>query len=208
VSEAGALEVSDGSLPADEPPGPGLRRELLVALGAAIVVAALGFPLGWLWSAVAPWTPVLMTTGGPVYAQPEQEQMIADEGWYVFITIGAGILVAVLAWVLLRRYRGVPMVLALALGAIGGGVLTWWFGHSIGLDHYRYIYQHAAAGTTFTRPVDLRVKQVGWWHGWLPYARGDVLLFAVGAAVAYVLLAGFSAYPSLRGTREQVSSDG
>jgi hypothetical protein len=181
---------------------------LLVALGAAIAVAALGFPLGWLWSSVAPWTPVLKTTGRSVLAQPEQEQMIADEGWYVFLTLGAGVLVAVLAWVLLRRYRGVPMMIALALGAAGGGVLTWWFGHSIGLDHFRYLDRNAAVGTAFTVPVDLRVKQVGLWHGWLPYARGDVLLFALATTVIYVLLAGFSAYPSLRGTRERVRSDG
>jgi hypothetical protein len=32
----------------------------------------------------------------------------------------------------------------------------------------------------------------------VPYARGDVLAMAIAALVVYLLLAGFSAYPSLR----------
>jgi hypothetical protein len=173
-------------------------RELIAALGVAVVLALAGFPLGWLWSAVAPRTPVQMIADGAVLSQPEQEQMIADEGWYVFLTVLAGVLVAALAWAFLRRYRGVPMVAGLALGGVVGGSIAAWFGHHIGYAHFRELVAHAPVGTSFLAPVSLRVKSVGWWHHVLPYARGDVLSMAIAALLVYLLLAAFSAYPSLR----------
>lgn len=175
------------------------RRELLLALGVAVVVALAGFPLGWLWSAIAPKTPVQMISDGAVLSQPEQEQMIADEGWYLFLTVLAGVLAAGLVWAFLRRSRGVPMVLGLSLGGVVGGSLAAWFGHHIGYAHFRHLATSAPVGTNFLAPVNLRVKQVGWWHGFLPYARGDVLAMAIAALVVYLLLAAFSSYPSLRG---------
>jgi hypothetical protein len=179
--------------------GPLVRLpEVLAALGVAAFLALAGFPLGWLWSAVAPHTPVQMISDGPVLSQPEQEQMIADEGWYLFLTVLAGVLVAALAWAFLRRYRGVPMVLGLAIGGVIGGAITAWFGHSIGYAHFRELATKAPVGTHFLAPVNLRVKQIGWWHHVVPYARGDVLAMAIAALVIYLLLAGFSAYPSLR----------
>jgi hypothetical protein len=91
------------------------------------------------------------------------------------------------------------MVIALAVGGVVGGALAAWFGHHIGYAHFRQLALHAPVGSSFLAPVNLRVKQVGWWHGFLPYARGDVLAMAIAALVVYLLLAGFSAYPSLRG---------
>ena len=173
-------------------------RELFAALGVALVVALAGFPLGWLWSAVAPHTPVQMVTEGAVLSQPEQEQMIADEGWYVFLTIGAGVLAAALAWAFLRRYRGWLVALGLALGGVVGGSIAGWFGHQIGLAHFRELVAHAPVGTNFLAPVSLRVKQMGWWYHVLPYARGDVLSMAIAAILIYVLLVVFSPYASLR----------
>ena len=174
-------------------------REVLLAIGVAVVVALAGFPLGWLWSAVAPKTPVQMISDGAVLSQPEQEQMIADEGWYLFLTVLAGVLAAGLVWAFLRRYRGVPMLLGLSVGGVVSGSLAAWFGHHIGYAHFKDLAQHAPVGTNFLAPVSLRVKQVGWWHGFLPYARGDVLAMAIAVLVVYLLLAAFSAYPSLRG---------
>ncbi len=190
-----------------DPDRPRARVEWLVALGVAVVITLLGFPLGWLWSSVAPWTPVQMTSDGAVLAQPEQEQMVADEGWYLGITVVVGILVAVLAWLLLRRYRGVPMALALAVGSVGGGVVTWRFGRQIGLTHFRHLAEHAAVGTNFGKPVDLRVAHIGLWQGFLPYARGDVLALAIAATIVYLLFVGFSPHPSLRASRHATAED-
>jgi len=172
--------------------------EALVAFGVAVLVAALGFPLGWLWSRVAPHAPAVMTPDGAAYATPNQEQLIADEGWYVFLTFLAGLVLATLAWVLLRRYRGVPVLLGLGVGGVVGGVLTYWTGHHIGLAHARELVRNAPVGMHFALPVNLRVQQLGLWHGWLPYARGDVLFLAITAVLLYALFAGFSPYPTLR----------
>jgi hypothetical protein len=184
--------------------------EVLVALAAGVVVATLGFPLGLLWSALAPHAPALMTNDGAVYAEPEAEYLVGAEGWYVFLTVGAGVVVALLAWALLRRYRGVFVLLALGLGGVGAGVLAFWYGHRQGYAHAKDLVAHAAPGTHFSLPVNLRVGQFGLWHHWLPYARGDVLFLAIAAVLVYLLLAGFSPYPSLRrprGPQSWVSSD-
>ncbi|GAA5196752.1 hypothetical protein GCM10023322_66450 [Rugosimonospora acidiphila] len=184
---------------APTPPPPSRIREVLLAVGVAALITALGFPLGWLWSAAAPWVPAEKIPGAAVLAQPEQEQMIAEEGWYLLITVVAGLLLAVLAWVLLRRYRGGLMLLGLAVGGVFGGVLTLKFGHHIGYAHFVNLVRDAPNGTQFLAPVNLRVQETGLWHHWLPYARGDVLALAIAASALYLLLAGFSAHPSLRG---------
>jgi hypothetical protein len=177
------------------------RRKLwvgpVVGLILAVAVAALGIPLGALWSAIAPHIPATMTDQGPIYADPEGEQPVGGEGTYVFLTLGAGIVLAILAWIVLRRYRGVAVLLGLALGGVGAGVVTWLFGHAIGRTS-------APIGTTFPAAVRLRVAHLGLWHHWLPYARGDVLFLALAAVLMYILLAGFSAYPSLRRPDESV----
>ena len=209
-------EPSSGEVPPDEPrtppaigrayiPAPpfplepGCGWEALSSLGVAVTVALAGFPLGWLWSAVAPTTPVQMISDGAVLSQPEQEQMIADEGWYLFLTVLAGALAA-------RARLGVPApVPGSADGRRAGrrqcrrrspGRLVR---SPDRLAHFRQLARHAPVGSSFLAPVNLRVKQVGWWHGFLPYARGDVLAMAIAALVVYLLLAGFSSYPSLRG---------
>jgi hypothetical protein len=204
VGSPGAAGWSAGAVPiiADRPAEPVPSTgwgEAIAAVGIAALITVLGFPLGWLWSAVAPWTPVQMTSQGAVLSQPEQEQLVADEGWYLLITVVAGLLIAGLAWVVLRRYRGAPMLAGVALGGVFGGVVTWWFGHNVGADHFRDLLEHAPIGTNFGAPVNLRVQQVGLWHHWLPYARGDVLALAIAATVLYLLLTGFSSYSSLRG---------
>jgi hypothetical protein len=200
--QPGAPAIGRAYVPAPPfPTGEPLVRlpELAAALLVALLMSLSGFPLGWLWSSIAPHTPVQMISEGAVLSQPEQEQLIADEGWYLILTVLAGIVIASLAWGLLRRYRGVPMALGLAVGGVIGGSITAWFGHTIGNAHFKDLVAHAPVGTNFVAPVSLRVKAMGWWHGFLPYARGDVLAFAITALVIYLLLAAFSAFPSLRG---------
>jgi hypothetical protein len=169
----------------------GYWQELLVALALSVVVMLLGLPLGVLWSVLAPHTPAVMTAQGPVYEHPNGEQPIGAEGTYVLLMLGAGLVLAILAWTLLGRYRGVAVLLALGLGGLGAGLLTSWYGHRIGRTT-------APVGAHFDAAVNLRVREVGLWHGFLPYARGDVLFLSLAAILIYVLLAGFSPYPSLR----------
>jgi hypothetical protein len=193
-------------------PTPQRRRswvpEALVGLAVAVVVAGLGVGLGLAWEKIAPHAVKVMLADGPVFLKPTDEKVVADEGWYVFLTIGAGIVIAVLAWVLLRRFRGPAVLLGLAVGGTGAGVLTYVIGHRIGYDRADYLLHHAPYGTQITLPVDIRVQRIGLWHGWIPFVRGDVLCLAIAAVLVYLLLAGFSAYPSLRPPRnDELSSD-
>ncbi|MBO0869420.1 MAG: hypothetical protein J2P15_12715, partial [Micromonosporaceae bacterium] len=189
------------ALPADPYRGASARPdrgEIIASLAVAVVVAVLGFPLGALWSSAAPWLPAVQGDNGPVYADPEGEQLIAAEGWYLIITVLAGIVFAVLAWMVLRRYRGALQMLALGVGSVAAGILAFWFGHHIGLAHARDLADHAPANTRFPIPPNLRVQQIGLWHGFLPYAKGDVLALAIAAVLTYLVLAGFSPHPTLR----------
>ena len=188
--------------PAPEAPATGRARsilvEALVCLAAAVVIAGLGAPIGLLWRAVAPKVELVQTEYGPYPLQPEPEGYVADEGWFIFIAVGAGILVALLTWFLLRRCRGAAMVAALAVGSVGGSVLAAWLGHRIGLSTYNRLIDSAPVGTHIFRPARLRLTDVGLWHGFIPRVRGIVLIQALVATALYTACAGFSYSPSLR----------
>ncbi len=169
--------------------------EALVCLAAAVVIAGLGAPIGLVWRAVAPKVELVQTQYGPYPLQPEPEGYIADEGWFIFIAIGAGIVLALLAWFLLRRYRGAGMVAALAVGSVGGSVLAAWLGHRIGLSTYNRLINSAPAGTHIFRPARLRLTDVGLWFGFIPRVRGIVMIQALVATALYTACAGFSYSP-------------
>jgi hypothetical protein len=172
--------------------------EAVVCLATAVVIAGLGAPIGLLWRAVAPKVELVQTDFGPYPLQPEPEGYIADEGWFIFIAIGAGILIALLVWFLLRRYRGAAMVAALAVGSVGGSVLAAWLGHRIGLSTYNRLINSAPTGTHIFRPARLRLTDVGLWFGFIPRVRGIVLIQGLVATALYTACAGFSYSPSLR----------
>jgi hypothetical protein len=176
----------------------GRRTEVLLAAIVAVVLAALGLPLGLLWRALAPRVEFVMTEQGPTPLQQEPEGFVADDGWYVLITLAAGVLAAILVWLLLRRQRGPLVLVGLVVGSIAGGVLTLWLGHHIGYAHYRDLIATAPVGTHIFRPPDVRSAEVGLWFGVLPKVQGTVLLQAVGAATAYMMLASFHVEPDLR----------
>src|SRR5690348_5082319 len=108
-----------------EPPQPkapifGIARAaVLVALG----IGVLGVAVGWLWAEIAPGLQVIKSDRGFLYADAEPEQPIAGDGLFLFLGVGLGILLAVLVWVLLRRYRGAAMLVALSVGSLVGAAL-------------------------------------------------------------------------------------
>jgi hypothetical protein len=191
------LGLGDEERP-DRPVVGGVRRAAGVVATVVLVVAALGAPLGWLWSVVAPDVPVQRTLDGVVVASAEPEQFMAADGWFVVLGAGYGVLVAIAVWFLVRRYRGPVGLLAATLGAIGAGVLAWWVGHKIGLSQYERLKQTVAVGTSFGKPPDLRIKELGWWLGFIPKVQGDLLVPAIAVAIPYTMLAAWSRYPSLR----------
>ncbi|TDC43715.1 DUF2567 domain-containing protein [Micromonospora sp. KC213] len=177
-----------------EPP----RRGVVVATATLFGLTALGVPLGLLWAAVAPGTPVVKTADGAIYAQPQPEQPIAADGWFSLLGLGFGVLAAIGLWVLLRRRRGPAVLGVAALGALGAALVAWQLGRRIGLADYERLLAAAPEGTAFSKPADLRAGGIEWVFGVLPVPFGNVLLPAFAAAVTYTLLAGWSRWPSLR----------
>ncbi|SCG46728.1 DUF2567 domain-containing protein [Micromonospora coxensis] len=175
-----------------------LRRTVAVLAATVLGITALGVPLGLLWAAVAPDTPVVKTADGAVYAQPQPEQPIAADGWFSLLGLGFGVLAAIGLWVVLRRRRGPAVLGATALGGLGAALVGWQVGRRIGLGGYQRLLADAPEGTAFGKPADLRAGGIEWVFGVLPVPFGDVLLPAFAAAVTYTLLAGWSRWPSLR----------
>lgn len=184
------------SPPPDAPRRPG--RAAALALGAAAVLTVLGAPLGLLWAAVAPDTPVIKSAEGAVYAQPQPEQPIAADGWFSLLGLGFGVLAALGLWLLLPRRRGPLGLVAGALGGLGAALVAWQLGRRGGLSAYEHLLTTAADGQAFDKPADLRAGGFEWLLGVLPVPYGNLLLPAFGAAVTYTLLAGWSRWPSLR----------
>jgi Protein of unknown function (DUF2567) len=176
--------------------------ELWAALVVAGVVAASGIPLGLVWAAVAPKVPFVMTSSGASLTDPYPEQFAADAGWFAFVGLAVGIVAAAVVWVRARRYRGPLTLAALTLGALAAGLLGAWLGSRFGQGDYGRLFAHAAPGTRFTRPADVRTEPFG--SGWLEL-RPWAFVHALAAAVVYTLLAAFHMSPDL--DAEPVSSD-
>ncbi len=191
--------------PIDQPelPKPSAPRrrsfglEALFALLAAVAVTALGAPIGLLWSWVAPKVELVQTAYGPYPVEAAPEGYFADDGWFMIIGAVAGILIAVAAWIVLRRYRG-PIVLAgLVVGSAAGAALAAWLGNKIGYAHYADLAANAPVDTHIFRPAKVRAGEAGLLYGVIPWVRGSLLIQAVVAAVVYTGLAGFHASPTL-----------
>nr|WP_091127341.1 DUF2567 domain-containing protein [Micromonospora eburnea] len=193
LARPGAVSAAPG-----EPSTAGRGRSVWITLGAALVLTGLGAPLGLLWAAVAPATPVRKTAEGAIYATSQPEQPIAADGWFSLLGLGFGVLAAIALWFLLRRRRGPVGLLAGILGGLGAAVVAWQLGRRIGLDTYHRLLATAPDGAAFTKPADLRAGGVDWYLHVLPVPYGNLLLPAFGVAVAYTLLAGWSRWPSLR----------
>ena len=161
------------------------RRTLLAAVATAVVVAALGGPLGLLWRALAPTVPVIDAgPSGIVVNDPSPEQYIAAEGWFTILGFAFGLLVAVAAWLVLRRHRGPGLLVGVTAGGLGAALVAWQLGRQIGLVAYERWRDTAVAGATYHAPPDL-------------HAHGVLLVPAFAAAIVLTLMAGWSNDPDL-----------
>ncbi|HWG99295.1 MAG TPA: DUF2567 domain-containing protein [Pilimelia sp.] len=179
-------------------PAPRPARSGLGTVAVTLALAALGAPLGLLWAAVTPRVPMQMTSYGvwPVTSQPEE--YIAADGMFALLGLGFGVLAAIAVWHLRPRHRGPVGLAAVTVATFAAGVLGWRLGRWWGLAEYAAFVRGAPVGATIDKPVDLLAVDAGVAFGVLPWVGGVVLLPAVGAAAAYTLMAGWSAYPSLR----------
>lgn len=181
-----AWPAPDGSgraFPSFRGPAPVTWRDALVAVAVAAVVAVLGVPLAFLWSAIGPHVAVVMTDAGPLLVDYDTEAFVGGDGSFGAIALGAGIVVGALAWVL-RRWRGPAMLVGLAAGAIASSWITWKLGSQFGLDEYRALLRDADVGRGFEQPMKLR-------------AQGLVFLQATVAVIVYVVNAAWSHRPDL-----------
>lgn len=160
-------------------------RTVLVAVSTALVIAAAGGPLGLLWHWLSPTVPMIDTgANGIVVNDPSPEEFIAAEGWFVLLGFGFGLVVAVVAWMVLRRHRGPALLLGVTVGALAAAPVAWQLGRQIGLGAYERWRDTATSGATYSAPPDL-------------HTHGTLLVPAFAAVIVMTLLAGWSNDPDL-----------
>ncbi len=120
----GAGEHGPGNRPAD----PGRGRSLRTLATALVGTAALGPPVGLLWSALAPRAVGLAGPAGLQVADPETKAFIAADGLLFLLGLAAGLAVGAAAW---RYGRRSP--LAALLGVVAGSFAAAWLAARTGL---------------------------------------------------------------------------
>lgn len=109
-----------------------LRADLRPAALLALALAAAGVPAGLVWWALAPRADFRITEDGPqVIGSPSSELLVADDAVFVLVLAVVGLLAGPAAW-LLRRHRGVVLVVGLAVGATAAGAIAWLVGELLG----------------------------------------------------------------------------
>lgn len=190
-----------------EPAAPRADRgaELLSALVVTISTGTLGVLMGLAWYLLAPTLPGKKVQGGLAYTSPYPEEQVAQDGWFTILGLIFGVLAAVLAWTLIKKWRGPIQMFAVTIGAIAAGYLAGAVGSQIGLDDYRERVAAAPIGAIVQKPVELSSAGTDTCVlGRCVHVKGGVLLVpSLGAAIAYALLAGWSRWPSLRREEEE-----
>ena len=192
--------------PAPPPAPPSSRgQELLSAFVVAVAVAVGGVVLGLAWYVAAPPLPLKKVEGGLAFTGPQPEELVAQDGWFAILGLVFGVLAAVAAWTLVRRWRGPIQLFALLLGAVGAGFLAWQVGTEIGQNEYREAVASAPIGTVIERPLELSASSTKTCMArrCVTTRGGDILVPALGSVIGYAVLAGWSRWPSLRRQEEE-----
>lgn len=141
-------------LPSDRwQPRQELRADLRPAVWLALALAGAGVPAGLVWLALAPRADFRITEDGPVViGSPSSELLVADDAVFVLVLAVVGLLAGIAAW-LLRRHRGVAVLVALALGTAASGGIAWLVGEMLGEGPTEA--ELADVGGTVTTGLDL-----------------------------------------------------
>ncbi|TYP81201.1 uncharacterized protein DUF2567 [Blastococcus xanthinilyticus] len=112
---------------------PEVREDLRTGRWLLAGLALTGIPIGLLWWLLAPRADYRVTDTGPVaIGSPQVELQMADDAVLVFLLLAFGLLAGGVGW-LLRRGRGVGMLLVLALGTSFAAVVAWQVGELVGV---------------------------------------------------------------------------
>ena len=144
-------------------------RAGLVALVASVL---LGAPVGLLWSAFAPRVDVVLAGGNANLAMPGTSDFIAADGYFLFITVVAGVVGGLAAWALGRR-PSPGAVLGLAVGSLLAAVVAMNVGELVGAADVEDFVRSGQQG-----PLELTLR-----------LRAEEVLvgWPVGALVAYLV---------------------
>ncbi|MGH3747802.1 MAG: DUF2567 domain-containing protein [Micromonosporaceae bacterium] len=170
---------------ATPPPQRRVRFDIVAAIVVTLALAAAGALVGPLWQWLAPGVEVLMTPEGAVHANTRAETYFADDGTFLLIGAGLGVIAAIAVWMLARPCRGPVVLLGLLAGCVLCAVVAWQVGGHIGMAEFRHLVETAEPGSRFRRPATVS-------------AFGVLLVQTFTAAFTYTLLAGWSRYPDPR----------
>lgn len=109
-----------------------LRADLRPAAWLVLALAGAGVPAGLVWWALAPRADFRITEDGPmVIGSPSSELLVADDAVFVLVLAVVGLFAGVAAW-LMRRHRGVTVLVAVAVGATASGAVARLVGELLG----------------------------------------------------------------------------
>jgi hypothetical protein len=98
-----------------------------------LALALAGFPAGLAWWGLAPRADFRITEAGPEpIGSPSDELLVGDDIVFVLVLAAVGLIAGIAAW-RLRRRRGVAVVVALAVGAVGTALVAWQVGELLGV---------------------------------------------------------------------------
>ncbi|MFJ1763931.1 DUF2567 domain-containing protein [Amycolatopsis sp. NPDC088138] len=152
-----------------------VKADLLPALSVFFTLTVFGVPIGFLWSRIAPpeRVRVVASDGTTGALELESWHRFDDLAIFGFLTLGLGIVVGLVVW-LLRERRGPVVFLGAVLGVTAAAAMGMWLGPTLADGHYA-ITSAPALGSV----VELAPRLETWWV---------LITGPFGVAVTYSLL--------------------
>ncbi len=122
--------ISSDVVPAAPPRAAGTRalRLLIVLVGG---LAAVGLPVGLVWWLVAPVAQLRIEKDGGFFVDPQPQQFVAADAWFILLTGVVGLTAGLLTW-WIAKDGGYAAVVGLALGATASAAVAWGVGVWLG----------------------------------------------------------------------------
>ena len=138
--------------------------------------ALAGLPVGLLWWLMAPLPRIAKRADGLYRAGGEgNEAAIAADGWFALLAALAGVVTALVVYLMTRPGRVLPLV-GLAVGGLLGAVVAWRFGALLGPGPITSTARDLAVGARFDGPLDIS-------------ALGVLLAWPLAAVITYFAVA-------------------